>query len=150
SAGILLVELQEPTDFSVLLEWRGLPVDLADVTLGLPLDEALGCVGRRAYGPERLAALRGQQLGSRRLETTIGPLLPEEADPFFVAERVRAPGRLSPGYGVLIVTGGSGAVAGESGTPVPVRRGSTVLIPHAAGACALTGDFLAVRARPGL
>jgi mannose-6-phosphate isomerase len=143
SAGVLLVELQEPTDWSILLEWRGLPVDPSDATLGLPLDEALACVGRRAYGPERLAALRGQ-----RLDGAIGSLLPEEADPFFVAERVRAPGRLSPGYGVLIVTEGSGAVAGESGTPVPVRRGSTVLIPYAADACALAGDFLAVRARP--
>jgi mannose-6-phosphate isomerase len=148
SAGVLLVELQEPTDWSILLEWRGLPVDPSDATLGLPLDEALGCVGRRAYGPERLAALRGQRLGGRRLEGAIGSLLPEEADPFFVAERVRAPERLSPGYGVLIVTEGSGVVAGESGTPVPVRRGSTVLIPYAAGACALAGDFLAVRARP--
>jgi mannose-6-phosphate isomerase len=143
SAGVLLVELQEPTDWSILLEWRELPVDPSDATLGLPLDEALDCVGRRAYGPERLAALRG-----RPLDGAIGSLLPEEADPFFVAERVRAPGPLSPGYGVLIVTEGSGAVAGESGTQVPVRRGSTVLIPHAAGACALTGDFLAVRARP--
>ncbi len=143
--GILLVELQEPTDWSVLLEWRGLPVDPADATLGLPLDEALGCVGRQAYPPERLRALRG-----RRLEYVAGSLLPPAADPFFVAERVRGGDRLSPGYSVLVVTEGSGAVAAEAGGPVPVRRGSTVVIPHAAGACALTGDFLAVRGRPGI
>jgi mannose-6-phosphate isomerase len=145
SAGILLVELQEPTDWSVLLEWRGLPVDPSDATLGLSSDEALACVGRRAYGPERLAALRG-----RRLEAAAGPLLPAEADPFFVAERVRSGGRLSPGYSVLIVTEGQGAIAAETGTPVPAGRGSTVLVPHAAGACALTGDFLAIRARPAI
>lgn len=143
SAGILLVELQEPTDWSVLLEWRGLPVDPSDAILGLPLDEALACVGRRAYGPERLAALRG-----RRLDGAVGPLLPQEADPFFVAERIRSGGELAPGYGVLVVTEGSGAITGEGGTPVPVRRGSTLVIPHAAGACALTGEFLAVLARP--
>jgi mannose-6-phosphate isomerase len=149
--GILLVELQEPTDWSILLEWRGFPLDPGDATLGLPLDEALACVGRRAYPPERLASLRG-----RRLDSVIGPLLPGEADPFFVAERVRSGGRLPPGYSVLIVTEGSGAVAAEGGRPAPapapvaVRRGSTVLIPHGAGACALTGDFAAVRARPAI
>jgi mannose-6-phosphate isomerase len=147
-AGILLVELQEPTDWSVLLEWRGFPLKEGDATLGLPLDEALACVGRRAYPPERLAALRG-----RRLDYVTGSLLPEAADPFFVAERVRgssAGERLSPGYAVLVVTEGSGALTPEAGAPVPVHRGSTVLIPYAAGACRLTGDVLAVRCRPAL
>jgi mannose-6-phosphate isomerase len=148
-AGILLVELQEPTDWSILLEWRGFPLGEGDATLGLPLDEALACVGRRAYPPEKLRALRG-----RRLDHVTGPLLPAAADPFFVAERVRAGQRLAPGYGVLVVTEGSGALVPEAGTPVPVpvpvRRGSTVLIPYAAGACTLTGDLLAVRCGPAI
>ena len=58
-AGILLVELQEPTDWSILLQWRGFPLGPDDATLGLPLEEALACVGRRAVGAERLAGLRG-------------------------------------------------------------------------------------------
>jgi mannose-6-phosphate isomerase len=144
-AGILLVELQEPTDWSILLEWRGFPLEEGDATLGLPLDEALSCVGRRAYPPDRLRALRG-----RRLDHVTGSLLPAAADPFFVAERVRAGERLAPGYAVLVVTEGGGALVPEAGRPVPVRRGSTVLIPYAAGACALTGDFLGVRCRPAI
>jgi mannose-6-phosphate isomerase len=143
--GILVVELQEPTDWSVLLEWRGFPLDPADATLGLPLDEALACVGRQACPPERLRALRG-----RPLDRAIGSLLPEAAGPFFAAERVRSGERLAAGYSVLIVTEGSGAIAADAGgpAPVPVSRGSTVLIPHAAGACALAGGFLAIRCLP--
>ena len=146
--GILVVELQEPTDWSVLLEWRGFGLDPGDATLGLPLDEALACVERQACPPERLRALRG-----RRLDHVAGSLLPDEANPFFLAERVGpalSGERLSPGYSVLIVTEGSGALTAETraAVPVPVGRGSTVLIPHAAGACALAGDVLAVLARP--
>jgi mannose-6-phosphate isomerase len=144
-AGILLVELQEPTDWSILLQWRGFPLGPDDATLGLPLEEALACVGRRAVGAERLAGLRG-----RRLDRAVGSLLPEEADPFFVAERIRSGGRLPAGYSVLVVTEGSGAIVAETGAPVPVGRGSTVLVPHAAGPCALAGDFLAIRCSPAI
>ena len=144
-AGILLVELQEPTDWSILLQWRGFPLGPDDATLGLPLEEALACVGRRAVGAERLAGLRG-----RRLDRAVGSLLPEEADPFFVAERIRSGGRLPAGYSVLIVTEGSGAIVAETGAPVPVGRGSTVLVPHAAGPYALAGDFLAIRCSPAI
>jgi mannose-6-phosphate isomerase len=144
-AGILLVELQEPTDWSILLQWRGFPLGPGDATLGLPLEEALACVGRSALGADRLAALRGRPLAG-----AVGSLLPAEADPFFVAERIRSGGRLPAGYSVLIVTRGGGAIAAEQGAPVPVGRGSTVLIPHAAGPCALAGDFAAIRCSPSI
>lgn len=143
--GILLVELQEPTDLSVLLEWRGFPLGPDDATLGLDLDVALACVSRQACPPDRLAALRG-----RPLDRAIGSLLPAEADVFFVAERVGGGGVLPAGYGVLVVTGGGGMLAAEAGPPVPVRRGSTVLIPYAAGSCTLAGDVRAVLCRPAI
>ena len=143
--GILLVELQEPTDFSVLLEWRGFPLGPDDATLGLDLDVALACVSRQACPPDRLAALRG-----RPLDRAIGTLLPAEADAFFVAERVGAGDVLPAGYGVLVVTGGGGTLAAQAGTPVPVGRGSTVLIPYAAGSCTLAGDMRAVLCRPAI
>jgi mannose-6-phosphate isomerase len=143
--GILLIELQEPTDLSVILERHGFPLGPGEVTAGLPLDEALNCVLRRACPPERVAALRGQPLIQ-----AIGSLLPEAADPFFVAERVDAStgARLSVGYSVLIVTEGAGAVIPETGSPVLVSRGSTVLIPYAAGLCTLAGAVRGVRCMP--
>lgn len=144
-AGILLVELQEPTDFSIMLEWRGFPLDPQEVTLGLPAETALACVSRQACPPERLNGLRG-----RRLNQAIGSLLPEAADPFFVAECVdgRSGSQLAASYGVLIVTEGSGALRTDAGLTIPLDRGSTVLIPHAAGPCMLLGDVRAIRCLP--
>lgn len=141
-AGILLVELQEPTDLSLVLELRGFPLDPAEATLGLPLEEVLGCVNRRAYSPEQVGALRG-----RSLSQATGSLLPAEADPFFVAERVGA-GRLTASFSVLVVTSGTGTLSAETGAPIPVRHGSTVVIPYGAGACTLAGDVTAVRCLP--
>jgi len=125
-ANILLVELQEPTDFSVLLEWDGFPLGPRDATLGLSFDEALACVDRRACRPGRLAELRGGADGA---------LLPAQAQEFFTAERVGA-GPLSPGFCVLVVTAGEGALSGDWGS-LAVARGDTVVVPFAAGACRL-------------
>src|SRR5260370_1098276 len=61
-AGILLIELQEPTDWSVIMEWRGFPLGPGDVTPGLPLDEALACVDRRACPPRRVNPVPGPPL----------------------------------------------------------------------------------------
>jgi mannose-6-phosphate isomerase len=145
SAGILVVELQEPADLSIMLEWQAFSLGEQDATLGLPLEEALACIDRRACPPQRLEALRGRPLNS-----AAGSLLPAEADPFFVAERVdsRVSRHLSQSYGVLVVTAGEGHLATENGTGVPVGRGSTVLIPHAAGPGILTGTVEGVRCLP--
>jgi mannose-6-phosphate isomerase len=147
-AGILVLELQEPADLSILLEWSTFSLGEHEATLGLPLAEALACVDRRACPPERLDALRGRPLNGGVQGS--GSLLPAEGDPFFVAERVdtRVSRHLSPSYGVLVVTAGRGHLAAENGTPVPVGRGSTVLIPYAAGLAELTGTVEGVRCLP--
>jgi mannose-6-phosphate isomerase len=143
SAGILVVELQEPADLSIMLEWATFGLAEQQGTLGLPLEEALACVNRRAYPAERLAALRGRPLNS-----AAGSLLPAAADPFFVAERVNPRTPLSRSYGVLVVTAGEGQLVTEDGGTVPVGRGSTVLIPYAAGPAVLTGTVEGVRCLP--
>lgn len=141
--GILVVELQEPSDWSVLLEYRDFALGPDEAFLGLPADEALACVSRSACPPALVESLRG-----RRLNGAVGSLLPDAADPFFVAERV-GPGAVLPaGYGVLIVTGGEGVLRSDHGDVLPLRRGSTLVVPHAAGACTLTGDVQAIRCCP--
>jgi mannose-6-phosphate isomerase len=135
-AGILLVEVQEPTDFSVLLEYEGFALDgPADGHLRLGYDLALQCVDRGSWDADRLATLRGSER-----------LLPAAADPFFTAERLRpAPAAsLAAGFSVLVVTAGGGTLAGEHDR-VRVRRGDTLLVPYAAGRLTLTGDVAAVR-----
>jgi mannose-6-phosphate isomerase len=133
--GVLLVEVQEPTDFSVLLEYAnfGLP----DGHLGLGYDLALECVDRRGWSADRIAALRGPSGSSR--------LLPPTADEFFAAERLRGPvAELGAAFSVVVVVSGAGTLAGEH-DHLPVRRGDTLLVPFAAGPLTLTGEVEAVR-----
>jgi mannose-6-phosphate isomerase len=140
--GILLVELQEPTDFSIFLEWKGFDLDgPVDGHLGLGYDVALQCVNRSATGPERLDVLRS---GREDLA------FPAESDAFFRAERIspRPAATLEAGYGVLIVLDGTGELRWSEGS-LPLTRGDTVLLPYAAGPVAVSGDGLtAIRARP--
>ncbi|MET7424377.1 class I mannose-6-phosphate isomerase [Dactylosporangium sp. NPDC005555] len=129
--GILLVEVQEPTDFSVLLEHEGF--GLADGHLGLGYDLALQCVDRGAWTPSRLDELRG----------TPARLLPEAADEFFAARRLRGGDRLERGCGVLVVVAGEGRLIGEK-DDLSLRRGDTLLVPYAAGPVLLDGQVEAI------
>lgn len=141
-AGVFIVELQQPTDFSVTLEWRGFLPDPDGWHLGLGREAALSCVDRSAWSADRLSGL------IRRTDDRPGPLLPADADPFFRADRVRA-GVCGPSFAVLVVLAGSGELR-TSGGVLPVRRGSTVVVPFGAGEVELRGDVVAVRCRPPL
>lgn len=138
-AGILLVEPQEPTDMSVMLEWDGFELTEADAHLGLGWERALAALDRRRLGDEELARLATSAGGAQ--------LLPDAADAYFRAERVNGGAILDPGFAVLIGLHGSGALATEA-TELPFARGSAVLVPHAAGAAELRGDVQAIRCRP--
>jgi mannose-6-phosphate isomerase len=133
--GILLVELQEPTDLSITLGWQGFRLTDEEARLGLDWDRALQALDRTAWDAERLAAVRGPGPGNS--------LLPPAADAYFRAEKVRGGDALDAGFSVLIGLDGDGELAGE-----PVHRGSALLIPYAAGELELTGDVEAIRCRP--
>jgi mannose-6-phosphate isomerase len=137
---ILLVELQEPSDLSVLLEWRGFELTEDEGHLGLGWDTALQALDRSGWDDERLAGLwaAGGRAG----------LLPADADPYFRAERVRGGDALDPGFAVLVGLEGSGTLHTEGGK-LPFARGSVALVPHAAGTGRLEGDVEALRCRPG-
>jgi hypothetical protein len=67
--GILIIELQEPSDFTIAIERRS-PIG---GDLGLGTDLALSCVDREAWSGDRVEQLRGRGLGAA------GPLLPPAA-----------------------------------------------------------------------
>lgn len=139
-AGILLVELQEPTDLSITMEWKRFPLTEEEAHLGLGWERALKPLDRSAFEDARLHTLTaGGEAPS---------ILPKEADPFFRAERLTGGAELDPGFSVLVGTAGKGILATEAGGEQPFARGSTVLLPHAAGSGALLGDVTAIRARP--
>jgi mannose-6-phosphate isomerase len=147
--GVFIVELQEPTDYSVLLEWEGFRVDPEAAHLGLGWELALACVDRSAWSPERLKRLRAAR--KNQLRPGAWQLFPEDADVFFRAERLRPEpvAELDSSYSVLLTIEGSGLDL-EHGADMAVRRGDTVLIPHAAGRGRLTGAAMAYRCLPPL
>ncbi|MGH9066213.1 MAG: class I mannose-6-phosphate isomerase [Acidimicrobiales bacterium] len=160
-AGIMVTEVQEPTDLSVLLEWRGFDVDGRRLGhLGLGFDLALTSVDRSAWTPDRLAGLR--RPGT---EVRLGPVvdrdgtpavppvqdaLPASASPFFGAEWLHpAPSLVrDASYAVLVVTSGTGRLRTAEGHETALRRGDTVLVPHGAGACELSGPVEVLRCLP--
>jgi mannose-6-phosphate isomerase len=149
-AGVFVVELQEPTDLSVLLEWQGFVEDGArQGSLGLGYQQALDSVDRSAWPADRLAAVRRSE-ESPGSAADVARLFPPAADPFFRAERLRPRGRLDvrPGYAVWIVTDGRGTLRTQHGGDLELRRGMTVLVPHADGPARLSGDLEVVRCLP--
>lgn len=130
-AGILLVELQEPTDLSVCLEWEAFALSEEQAHLGLGWDVALPALELGipdAAGPATPAGRR---------------LMPAAADPYFRAERVSGGDELDAGFSVLVGLAGEGSV-GE----LAFGRGSVVIVPHAAGSLSLGGDVAGIRCRP--
>lgn len=141
--GLLIVELQEPSDLSVLLEWRGFGIeDARAASLGLGWDSALACVDRSRRDT---TSLRGP-----RPDGQVARLLPPEADRFFRAERVApAPqAEIERGFAVLVVIDGSGSLEADKGGSIALQRGDTLLLPHAAGPCSVTGEVVLIACRP--
>jgi mannose-6-phosphate isomerase len=120
-AGALIVELQEPTDFSIVCEWNGFPIAAEDAHLGLGWDVALDALRLDAYEP---------RLG-----------LPDEAQPFFaVDDRAGPAGR----FGVLLVLEGEGELDGQ-----PVRAGDAFVLPAACESFTVDGDIRVLRCLGG-
>ncbi|MFP5283600.1 MAG: class I mannose-6-phosphate isomerase [Actinomycetes bacterium] len=142
--GILLAEVQEPEDLSILLEWRDFALDgAAEGHLGLGFDLALEAVETRARRGEEIAALVGG-------ESRIGSLLPAAADQYFLLERYVVDGQhtVPAGFVVLITLDGALDLVGEDARTVSVGAGSTTVIPYAAGPVQLRGHGTVLLARP--
>lgn len=141
--GVMLAEVQQPADLSIVLEWRGFELDGAtDGHLGVGFDEAIGAL--------ELTARSGADVDA--LITRAGPngsLLPAEAAARFRAERHTFSGgiRLEKGYAVLVMTDGA-LDLGFVGRRLAISAGDTVLVPYAAGPLELTGSATVLVFRP--
>jgi mannose-6-phosphate isomerase len=142
--GVFLVELQEPEDLSILLEWRDFELDgERDGHLGLGFDLALEAVECRSRGSEEI----------RELVSPAGfgsSVLPAAAGPYFRLERVALNGdaTLDPGLAVLVMLTGETDV--EDGRRTHVVSGNTALAPHAFGHLRLHGRGELLVCRPPL
>jgi mannose-6-phosphate isomerase len=116
-AGVFMAELQEPTDFSIVCEWKGFPIELPDSHLGLGWDIAQ------------------QALRLEAQEPVMG--LPDEAKRFFWADEAAEPARR---FAVWIVLEGEGAIDGGA-----ARAGDCFAVPAAATEIAVDGDLRILR-----
>jgi mannose-6-phosphate isomerase len=141
--GVFIVELQQPTDLSVTLEWRNFLDDEAGGHLGIGFGTALRCVDRQGWA-DRIGELVRHDESPAAVTELLGR--PE----FFRAERLRSGASLDASFGVLVVLDGTGVLRTEKAGELPLRKGMTFVLPHATGESTLDGDVAAVRCLPPL
>ena len=138
-AGVLLLELQQPEDLSILLEWEGFAIDGPGLGhLGLGFDLALTAVNTRARSVDDMRDIVRKAPAS-------GAALPLDADEYFRLDRVPVGGvvTIEEGFSIVVVTDGAVEIAGER-----VGAGSTLLVPASAGRLTAMGDGELLVARP--
>jgi mannose-6-phosphate isomerase len=145
--GVMVVELQEPTDFSVMLEHQRFGLDPDHAWLGLGAELALQSVATAPVTGADLEALRV------RWDTRPGlsEALPAQAAPYFTAQAADASGgpvRLDCGFAVLVVVAGEGTLVPDSGAPLTIASGHVLLVPYAAGRLTVEGPVTVLRCSP--
>jgi mannose-6-phosphate isomerase len=141
AAGVFVVELQEPTDLSILLEWQGFAVDgMKDGHLDLGFDTALQAVDLTAMSDSDLDSLVLTREGIEG--AGLSTVMPAAADAYFRAHRFDAsagPVSVDAGFAIVLVLEGRGVLSSEAGA-LEVVRGDVVLVPFAAGEYTLHSD----------
>jgi len=140
-AGVFLVEVQEPTDFSILLEWSVTTATRDESHLGLGFDVVLPAVSHKALpAPEPVHV----GLDARAAELLRG--LPPEADPFFRVDVAAGDAVPVPhGFAVAVVLEDGSLEWADGGQPL--TRGEVLAVPDGIGDWAVTGRV--VLCRPG-
>lgn len=137
-AGIFVLELQEPTDLSALLEWNDFAVDgEKDGHLGLGFDTVLDAL---RYTP--VATDEANQLITRErlLEKSATSIFTGAADPYFRADYLgdSAPA-VDAGFGIFLVLEGAGTMQFDNAVTVNIEKGDAILIPFDAGSWKISG-----------
>jgi mannose-6-phosphate isomerase len=142
-AGVFLVEVQEPTDFSILLEWSVTTAGREDSHLGLGFDTVLPVVNHRAITVEPLQCHVDPAATSSRLQKA----LPAASDAYFQLD-LAAPAGGEPitvphGFAVVIVLSGTGTLAGQT-----IEKGEIYAIPDGLGDWSVRGSVRVALCRP--
>jgi mannose-6-phosphate isomerase len=150
-AGIFLIEVQEPTDFSILLEWSVTTATREQSHLGLGFGTALGGVSHRATDPARLHQLRHHVDPAARSGHLLRAL-PGAADAYFRMDLANpagpAPVAVPPGFAVAIVLSGTGSLAWGGRETQALRRGEVYAVPAGLGGWSVAGEVRVAVCRP--
>ena len=131
-AGIFVLELQEPTDLSILLEWDGFAVDGdKDGHLNLGFDTALDSL---RLSP--LSEAEDKEIISR-FESSAAkshPIFKSVADPFFRADYLTGDDKkVEAGFGLFLCLSGDGELFFENAGKLGIKAGDAVVVPYSAG-----------------
>jgi mannose-6-phosphate isomerase len=137
-AGIFVLELQEPTDLSILLEWDGFAVDGdKDGHLDLGYEVALDAL--------RLEPLTEQEISQivtrfDKAKSTSQKIFKSIADDFFRADYLSGDSTvIDAGFGILLILEGSGKLEFSDSNTLQVEAGDAVVIANAAGSFTMSG-----------
>jgi mannose-6-phosphate isomerase len=142
--GVFVVELQQPTDFSLTIEWRDFLGAPEKGHLGIGFETALQALDTSARDPESII----RRSGSLN-ESTVDLLVPGAAG-FFRADRLRPDPALAldPSFAVLVALDGHGLLRSEHGSETTLAKGETVVVPYSAGQTEISGGLTVIRCRP--
>ncbi len=146
--GILMTELQEASDLSLLLEWWLIGDDAASSWhLGMGPEEAVQQLDYTVWNDDMVAR------NVRHVPNVPGyyRVFPEVADVYFRAERIVTVSvtEFEPAYQVLIILSGQGELA--VGTELKhIQSGDVLLIGYAAGSVTIRGHLDVLRCLPGM
>jgi len=147
--GVFVVELQQPTDFSLTIEWRDFLASPEKGHLGIGFDTAIEALDTSGWDAERLETIIKRTAGDT--ESTVD-LLADGSDQFFRADQLR-PGKLTtlsldPSFAVLVVMDGEGTLRTEHDGEFALTKGDTYVVPFDTGQTELAGDLTVIRCRP--
>jgi mannose-6-phosphate isomerase len=146
-SGIFVLELQEPTDLSALLEWEGFAVDgNKDGHLGLGFETVTDALMLDPLSDTEFDSLVMRNVFSGGALRTV---LPIKADGYFRAHLAPQSGEFEVGFAIALVLNGSGEITFANASAMPINQGDAIVIPHAAGKYAISGANVIV-CRPPL
>ncbi|WP_370943654.1 class I mannose-6-phosphate isomerase [Amycolatopsis sp. cg5] len=149
--GVFVVELQQPTDFSLTLEWRDFLASPEKGHLGLGFETAIETLDTSGWDDERLTSIIKHTADD---SSSTVDLLAAGSDEFFRADQLRPSTTLSsalsldPSFAVLVVMDGAGTLRTEHGGEYALAKGDTYVVPHDAGESTVEGDVTVIRCRP--
>jgi mannose-6-phosphate isomerase len=145
-SGIFVLELQEPTDLSALLEWEGFAVDgIKDGHLGLGFETVTDALMLDPLGDSEFDSLVMRNVFSGG---TLRSVLPIKADGYFRAHLSPGIGDFEAGFAIALVLDGAGEITFANATAIQITKGDALVIPHAAGAYSMSGANVIVSRPP--
>ena len=146
-SGIFVLELQEPTDLSVLLEWDGFAVDgIKDGHLGLGFETVTDALKLDPLTESEFDSLVIRDVFASK---ALRSLLPLKADGYFRAHLAPGTGDIEEGFAIALVLSGTGSITFANAPEMQITQGDALVIPHVAGGYTVT-DARVIICRPPL